>query len=134
MGAGNVAIVEELTEALNRRDVEAVVAAAHEDFEVDFTRSRNPDTQGIHRGRDELRRILVGLFEPWDDFELFTDEFIEDGDTVIRVGGFRGRGRGSGVEIENHGAQIYEFRDGRPAALRQCQSKEEALAVAGITG
>jgi ketosteroid isomerase-like protein len=130
MGEDNVAIVEELTAALNRRDVDAVVALAQEDCEVDFTRSRNPDIQGVYRGRDELRRILLRLLEPWEKFELYADEYIDHGDIVIRVGGFRGSGKGSGVEVEGHGAQINEFRDGRLVALRQCQSKEQALEVA----
>jgi ketosteroid isomerase-like protein len=133
MGEGNIAVVEEIREALNRRDVDAVLAHADENFEVDFTRSRNPDIRGIYRGRDELRRILVRLLEPWEEFELFSEEYIEVGDTVIRVGGFRARGKGSGVVVEGRGAQIHEFRDGRMVALRQCQSKEQALEVAGVT-
>jgi ketosteroid isomerase-like protein len=63
--------------------------------------------------------------------EWFATEYVEVGDTVIRVGGIRVSGRGSGIEIDAKGAQVWEFRDGKAVAVRQCQSKEQALEVAG---
>jgi hypothetical protein len=38
----------------------------------------------------------------------------------------RARGRGSGVEVEGHGAQLWTARDGLLARMRLFQSREEA--------
>jgi ketosteroid isomerase-like protein len=127
MGAGNVAVVEAINEALNRGDLEAAAAQLDPDFEADFSRSRNPDIQGVHRGRDQVRTLLERIVEPWEEFEWTTEEYIEVGDAVVRVGGFRARGKGSGLEIEGRGAQVWEFRDGRAVAMHQFQDKDEAL-------
>ena len=48
----------------------------------------------------------------------------------MRVGGIRGKGRASGVEISGKGAQIFEFADRLVKRVTLYQTKEEALAAA----
>jgi hypothetical protein len=75
---------------------------------------------------------MARFLEAWSDVEWFANEYVDAGDTVIRIGGIRVLGRGSGIEIDAAGAQVWEFRDGIAVAVRQCQSKEQALEVAGL--
>jgi ketosteroid isomerase-like protein len=131
MEVGKVAALGSIRDSLNRRDLDAVLEKLDPQFEADYSRSINPDNQGIYRGRDEVRALLQRMVEPWEGFEYTMDEFIEIGDDVITVGALRVRGAGSGVETEARGAQVWEFRGGHPVAVRQFQSKEEALDFAG---
>ena len=52
------------------------------------------------------------------------------GERLVRVGGIRGKGRASGVEISGKGAQIFEFADRLVKRFTLYQTKEEALAAA----
>jgi ketosteroid isomerase-like protein len=134
MSARNVETVERFFDTLNRDDVTAAfdgLPYSEDDFELDMSRSVNPDRTGIFHSREEAERALGRFLEAWSDVEWFATEYVEVGDTVIRVGGIRVSGRGSGIEIDAKGAQVWEFRDGRAVAVRQCQSKEQALEVAG---
>jgi ketosteroid isomerase-like protein len=134
MSARNVETVERFFDTLNRDDVTAAfdgLPYSEDDFELDMSRSVNPDRTGIFHSREEAERALGRFLEAWSDVEWFATEYVEVGDTVIRVGGIRVSGRGSGIEIDAKGAQVWEFRDGRALAVRQCQSKEQALEVAG---
>jgi ketosteroid isomerase-like protein len=135
MSSKNVETVERFYEALNRDDLTAAfdqLPFSEDDFELDMSRSVNPDRTGIFRTREEAERALALFLEAWSDVEWFANEYVDAGDTVIRVGGIRVLGRGSGIEIDAAGAQVWEFRDGKAVAVRQCQSKEQALEVAGV--
>jgi ketosteroid isomerase-like protein len=135
MSAKNVETVERFFDALNRDDLTAAfdqLPFSEDDFELDMSRSVNPDRTGIFRSREEAEKALALFLEAWSDVEWFATEYVDAGDTVIRVGGIRVSGRGSGIEIDAEGAQVWEFRDGKAVAVRQCQSKQQALEVAGI--
>jgi ketosteroid isomerase-like protein len=135
MSAKNVETVERFFEALNRDDLTGAfdrLPYSEDDFELDMSRAVNPDRTGVFHTREEAERALRLFLEAWSDVEWFATEYVEAGDTVIRVGGIRVSGRGSGIEIDAEGAQVWEFRDGKAVAVRQCQSKQQALEVAGI--
>jgi ketosteroid isomerase-like protein len=135
MSAKNVETVERFYEALNQDDLTGAfdrLPYSEDDFELDMSRSVNPDRTGVFHTREEAERALRLFLEAWSDVEWFATEYVDAGDTVIRIGGIRVSGRGSGIEIDAEGAQVWEFRDGKAVAVRQCQSKEQALEVAGI--
>ncbi len=48
----------------------------------------------------------------WDEFTLEPERMIEDGDRVIVFEHRRGRGSGSGVEVDQRSASIWNLRDG----------------------
>ena len=43
-----------------------------------------------------------------------------------------GRGRGSGVEVDAVGAQLWTIHDGKAQSVKLYQSKDDALAAAGL--
>ena len=132
MAGENVAVVEAIVEAMNEGDLDRVIAQIDPDeFELDYSRSLSPDLTGVHHGHRAIRRFLEELVEPWEEFELIADKFIEVGDHVILVSHTRNHGRGSGVEVVARGAALYEFRGGRLVAWRLFQGEEEALAAVG---
>jgi ketosteroid isomerase-like protein len=113
----------------SRDDFGWLADATHPDGLADWSRSRGP-YRGIYRGRDEVLGFFRGTREAWEDVEYFHDEMLDAGqDRIIRVGGMRARGKGSGVAVEAAGAQLFEFKDGLIWRVTLYQSKEEAVAA-----
>ena len=124
--------MEAIVDAANRRDFDGLLAYTAPDFEIDFSRSASPDAKGIYRGHEEARKFLDTIFEPWEESEWFATEFIEEGDQIVRVGGFRAKAKAGGPEVTAHGAQLWRFRDGRAVSMLQFDHSDDALEAAGI--
>jgi ketosteroid isomerase-like protein len=133
MSQENIAIVRRILDAINRRDVDAAIESASEDFEADWSNSRGL-LSGIHRGRDEARESLKAFLEPWESLRWDPEELIElEDDRVLTVSHIRMRGRGSGVEVSATGASIWTIRGGKATAMKLYQSKVAALEAAGLS-
>jgi ketosteroid isomerase-like protein len=130
MSEQNVATVRAIFDALNGGDLDEALAHLPEDFVLDWSEANSPES-GVYRSREQIRAVFERFTEPWSDFEWFESEIIDAGDLVVRVGGIRGRGEGSGLEVRARGATVWTFRGGKPRSLRLFQSKEEALEAIG---
>ena len=132
MSRENVEVVRRIIDAINRRDVDAVVESATEDVVTDWSNSRGL-LSGVHQGRDQAREMFEEFLEPWDSLRWEPEELIELGDErVLTVSRLQMRGRGSGVEVNASGASIWTIRDGKAAAITLYQSKDQALEAAGL--
>jgi ketosteroid isomerase-like protein len=120
-------------DALNRGDLDEAVEQLDPAFELDWSRSRGPH-RGLHRGRDEVQGLYERFLETWTDYEFFETEIFESGDLMVRTGGFRGKGKGSGVETSASAAMVWTFRGDRPVSMCMYQTKAEALEAAGLSG
>ena len=76
--------------------------------------------------RDPNPRILAWL-SGWDDWRAEADEYLEIGDHVVVLTSYYGRGKGSGVEIHQLGAHVFELRDGKVVRLEIFASREKAM-------
>ena len=133
MSQENVETVRQILKAINRRDIDAVVESATEDFVMDWSNSRGL-LSGVHRGRDQAREAFQSFLEPWESIRWEPEELIDlRDDRVLTVSGIQMRGRGSGVEVKASGASVWTIRDGRLAAIELYQSKVEALEAAGLS-
>ena len=52
---------------------------------------------------------------------------MEIGDYVVVLATYHGRGKGSGVEINQEGAHVFKLRDGKVVRLEIFASRERAL-------
>jgi ketosteroid isomerase-like protein len=127
----NIATVRAIFEAVNRGKLDEALAHVPEDFVADWSDSDRPES-GVFRGREEIKRIFEFAMEPWAESEWFESEVITTKDIVVRVGGFRARGKGSGLEVVARGAMVWRFRNGEPVSFKFHQSKEEALEAVGL--
>jgi uncharacterized protein len=80
----------------------------------------------VYRGKDEMRRGLETWTEPWTDFRLGPAEVLERGEEVLVIARYTGRGRVSGVELDERVAHLWEFRDGLAVQVRMFGDKEKA--------
>ena len=62
------------------------------------------------------------------------EEIIEvDESRVIAVNHVRMRGRGSGIEVDAVGAQLWTISEGKGRSIKLYQSKADALEAAGLS-
>jgi ketosteroid isomerase-like protein len=83
----------------------------------------NMDTvePGTHYGHAGVRRAFESLFESFESFEIEVHELLDLDDRVLALSRVKGHGRGSGLEVDNLGAELWSLRDGRAVKVR-CSS------------
>jgi ketosteroid isomerase-like protein len=118
-------------EAFNRTG-EIVVEHLASDFEL-HQASSIVDTAGVFRGPDAFQDMLQELQGAFEELSFEAEEFIEapGGDIVVFIHA-RGRGRGSGVEIDNHIAQVWTFRDDKAVRMVAYEERAQALEAVGL--
>jgi ketosteroid isomerase-like protein len=69
----------------------------------------------------------------WAEFEVTLDEVLHQGDDVLVVAELlRGRGRGSGAEVEMRVFSAYWFQDGKLRRRAAFTEPREALEAPGL--
>jgi ketosteroid isomerase-like protein len=59
------------------------------------------------------------------------EELIQSGERILALGRWRGRGKGSGAEMEAIGAHLWTFRDGLVVHYGVYRDRDEARAALG---
>jgi ketosteroid isomerase-like protein len=119
-------------DAYNRRDFDAAVADF--DPEVDWVLPERQSSDSC-RGPDEIRRFWEGIDETFEELQLLPQEFLDAGDRVATRLRHYGRGKGSGVEIDEElYHQVATFRDGKMVRIEYFAEWSEALEAAGLRG
>jgi ketosteroid isomerase-like protein len=124
-------VVREMYEAFNRGDYETSTAMLHDHVELHQAEAI-PDSD-TYIGKQEFVRGLerwVSGFEP--GFQYGVEELIDADGVVFMRCLMRGRGRTSGVDLEQRIFNVWEVRDGKPFRLRVFFSEEEARRAAGL--
>jgi ketosteroid isomerase-like protein len=116
-------------EAYNRGDLDGMLELVAED--VKFVVPDSMANSGTYRGYDGYREMLEHWDDAWDEFQVEVGEPFEHDDAVIVPVVQHGRGRGSGIVIRMNAAYLMRFRDGLLYHWQVCESREEALRVAG---
>lgn len=84
------------------------------------------------QGRDAVRAAWERWESGWDEIDMTSEEIIDAGDRVIHAILFRGRGRGSGIEVAGRFFQVYTVRDGKTVRWEEFSERSEALEAAGL--
>jgi ketosteroid isomerase-like protein len=130
MSEANVEAVREIFRAWQRGDFSSVEWA---DPEVEFT-IPGPDPH-VHRGVEAMGHAWAEWLGAWDEFAVVGLEYHDAGDKVVVEQLFRGKGKGSGIPVnEIPGAAVLTLRDGKVTRFEGHTSIESALASAGIEG
>lgn len=132
MSQENVEIVKRGVDAYNRRDLDAPLESATEDYVLFTAVAGAIETDGI-RGREGARRYFDMLDETWAEFHIIADEFRDLGDRVLAIGRTKGRGQGSGVQVDAPYAAIFDLRDAKWWRARGFLDHDEALRAADLS-
>ncbi len=83
-------------------------------------------------GRDDVAATLAGWLSAWElPLRIEADQFIESGDRILALVRWKGRGKGSGVEMEASGAHLWTFRDGLVVRFDVYRDRDEARTALG---
>jgi ketosteroid isomerase-like protein len=130
MSQENVEKAREFIAAYNERDFDRAVK--HFDPEIEWVMpARQRSDSG--RGPGAAIRFFEEIDEAMDELRLEPQEFVDAGDRVATRLRHHGRGKGSGVEIDEElYHQVATFRDGRIVRMEYFAEWDEALAAAGL--
>ena len=126
------ALIEQVIDALNRRDAAALAEMSDPEFEF---RSRFSEAEGraYTGGTEGFERYFADLGEAWGEIEWSLDQIVGwNGDDLVLVLRVRGRGRGSGAPFDVLSPQVWSFRNGRPWRNVVFESLEAARDAAGM--
>jgi ketosteroid isomerase-like protein len=129
LGDTEPAMSEENVEVVRRFLLAGVEEAmAYADSDIVW----NPAEESAGQGHDAVRASLARWKGEWDDYELLPEEFEHMGDRVLAIVRLRGRGRGSGVEIDARFYDVFTLRHGKIVRMDQFTVQSEALAAVGL--
>ncbi len=117
-------------EALSRGDFETTIDLIDPELVI-RDRPESPDA-GVHHGREGAREVFAQNTDTFEVIEFVPERFVEGDDRMVVVIMMRGRGRGSGVPVEERIAHLWQLRDGRAIALEVFSDPDDALAAAGL--
>jgi ketosteroid isomerase-like protein len=105
-------------------------AEALADFDPDLV--WNPVEEAPSHGPNAVRDYYERWESSWEELQVNAEEFIDAGDRVVVTAYFRGRGRGSGVEVDTRFNEVYTLRDGKIVRIDEFTEREKALEAAGL--
>ena len=133
MSQENVEIVRRVSDAYNRRDVEAMLAELHPEvawhpwLQLQFGGGAT-----VYRGHQGVRKGIRELEDAFSEIQAEQTEIRDLGERVVAIGHLRGRGNESGAITESAIAWIVEFRGGKVIRVREFLDPEKALEAAGL--
>lgn len=81
---------------------------------------------------DEVRRVWLDFFKPWDSLRFETERLVPQGDKVLALTRLYGRMAGTENEVEALFAAVYFMRDGKVARAEFYADRAAALSAAGV--
>jgi uncharacterized protein len=117
-------------EALGRGDYEAVRELLDPKVLL-WDRPEVPDARS-YRGYEGMLVTLRDTSDSFEDFRLDPEQFFEHADKIVVILSMTGRGRTSGVPVEERIAHLWTLRDGLAIELRAFTDPADALQAAGL--
>lgn len=131
----NVQLLLDGLDAFSRGDFDEALEAMHPDVEwhVAFRLPDLPLPKEVYRGRDEIEMLWRQFRAAWDELTVRVEEVLYvDEERVVARARFRGRGGGSGVEVDRVVFYAFRVRDELLAYCRAFDDEHSARADLGI--
>jgi len=81
-----------------------------------------------------MRVMLADRDEVWEEFRIEPDEFVDGGDRVVVIGRRVGKGKGSGIEVQQPVTHVFTLHDGRVVRVELGYTgRDDALEAAGLS-
>jgi len=133
MSQENVEATKLAVEAFNRGNLEGLEKLYAADAVLQDLQNA-PDQPVTAEGVEAIRQTLDLWAAAFDELRVDIEEYIDGPDAVICAAHWQGQGRKSGVSIDVHQFDLYEFREGSVVrAVLGFRSKNEALEAAGLS-
>ena len=130
MSRENVAIVRRMYEAFYGGDAAGAWACFDPEVVIDLSRRLEG---GIRHGRDDLNKMINQWVGTFDDWREEIEEIRARGTQVYVLAVQHGRVKGSGIEVEERYALIYEVKGDKIARMTMYGEPAEALEDVGLS-
>ena len=124
MSRENVELAYRLYDAVNRRDLDALLALTDEEVELV---SVLVAVDGDYHGHEGFRRWWENVFQAFPDYMAEAGEIRDLGDVTLASLRIRGHGLGSGAPIDQPLFQLVQWRRAKALHLESFRSEAEAL-------
>ena len=135
MSQENVEAVRRVSDAYNRRDVEAMLNELHPEIEWQpWLQVQLGGGATVYRGHQGVREGIRDGEDAFSEVHADLSEVRDLGERAVAVGHLRGRGKESGALTESPIAWIVDFKGGKVIRVREYLDPKEALEAAGLDG
>ena len=128
--------MELTTEAYNRRDLEAVLIAAHPEFEYwpERTWVEGGLLEPTYRGLEGYRKFVATVDEVWEGENYLEPlEFIDLGERWMVLANGRMRAQASGVPLSEEYAGVATLRDGQVFRVQEYYDHAKGFEAVGLS-
>ena len=129
MSEAGVEVVRRVWGAAERGDLDGFIAGFAPDVSWDMTTATDWPEPEVHTGRDTVREFMIRWVGSWDDFRSEVVDVSDVDGEVVLSSRDAGRGKASGLTMEQVRAHRIEVRDGLIQRVRSYASKDDALAA-----
>ena len=121
----NLDTVKRIYAAFGNGDEDGFLEELTEDVSFELPRLEGLPLDSRYDGKDGIRKFLNDR-KPALKYEAFdVQEFLSNEDTVVVLGETRGRAIPTGKPFRHEWVQVFRFRDGKVAAIKEFVSCEE---------
>ena len=116
--ATNKELIQNAYASFATGDVPAVLGVMADD--IQWTEADGFPLGGTYVGPQAiLEGVFMRLGEVGDDFAAIPDQFVADGDTVVALGHYSWKHKGTGAPASVKMAHVWTVRDGKAVAFQQ---------------
>jgi uncharacterized protein len=126
MSDANVEVVRRVYDEWGRGNFRPRFDFYHDEMEWGWS-DEFPGLAGVYEDARGPNPRLRAWLDGWEHWRAEADDYLELGDHVVVLASYHGRGKGSGVEIHQQGAHVFELRDGKVVRLEIFASRDKAI-------
>jgi ketosteroid isomerase-like protein len=131
MSRANVEIVRRLNDVFNEHSFVENADLLDPDIVWDMSRVQVPDG-AAWTGRLGLLEFLDAWRESFASEHIDAEEIVDGGGQVLVTVRHSGRGKASGIEVDQRYAMVWTLRDGRAVRMEMYLTRDEALDAMGL--
>jgi ketosteroid isomerase-like protein len=131
MSQENIELTLRITDASNRRDVEAVLALWDDEGVMYPAIEGSTEGSKTYRGHAGAHQYYEDLADFSEESHFEFSEVYDLGDQVLGLGRLSMK-FADGPELDHEGAALFTWRNGRCVEVRTWMSRAEALEAAGL--
>ena len=117
-------LIRDTYRAFNEGRLDRVADRLPGDFELVGTAGFG---MGPFVGAEAVSRWFAEMVDAWETVRVDVEEVLEFDERVVVLGRIRGRGRGSGLEVDVVAAHLWTVQNGVPVRAELIGDREEAL-------
>jgi ketosteroid isomerase-like protein len=131
MSRENVELVRRIYERTAQGHPEVIYETLDPDVVWDASASGMPEA-GVYRGHEQVAAYRRRFWGAWETPRNEPEELIDAGENVVALVRMGGRGKGSGVEVEQPFAMVWTLSAGKVTRVALYRDRGEALEAVGL--